>query len=83
MIFYKELTPIVYSSVKDSGVLLTARYICDPRQKRDSEHKIWEDILQSVAASPDIDFAYPTHRFYDNFKEGKSAPRADEEQQKE
>jgi hypothetical protein len=30
MIFYRNLKPVVYSSVADSGVLLTVRYLCDP-----------------------------------------------------
>ena len=64
MIYYSYLTPIVYTSVKDSGVLLTMRYICDPQKRRGSEHNIWEDILSEFAKHADIDFAYPTQRFY-------------------
>jgi hypothetical protein len=72
MIHYNILTPTVYSSVKDCGVMLTIRYLCRPRQRRGSEQAIWEDILLKFAECPDIDFAYPTTRFYDNMKEGKS-----------
>lgn len=72
MIFYKKLTPIVWTSVKDSGVMLTIRYLCDPRKRRSSEQAIWEDILRTFANNDDIDFAYPTTRFYDNRKEGKA-----------
>ena len=64
MIFYKHLTPIVYTSVKDSGVLLTIRYLCDPRKRRGSLNDIWEDILEAFDQNNDIDFAYPTQRFY-------------------
>lgn len=71
MIFYKVLTPTVYTSVKESGVLLTIRYLCEPRHRRDSEHAIWEDILKEFAKSADVDFAYPTERFYNNKLEGK------------
>jgi small-conductance mechanosensitive channel len=71
MIFYQALTPIVYTSVADSGVLLTLRYLCEPRQRRSSEEAIWEEILEAFAACDDIDFAYPTRRFYDNRLEGK------------
>ncbi|MBE0570851.1 MAG: mechanosensitive ion channel [Ignavibacteriaceae bacterium] len=71
LIFYSKLTPIVYTSVKDSGVLLTLRYICDPRERRSIEEKIWEDILNQFASCNDIDFAYPTQRFYNNSTEGK------------
>ena len=64
MIFYSQLTPIVYTCVKDSGVLLTMRYLCEPRHRRNSEHAIWEDILGEFTKCKDIDFAYPTQRFY-------------------
>ncbi len=71
MIHYSKLTPTVYTSVKESGVLLTIRYLCEPRSRRGSEETIWEDILNAFAACSDIDFAYPTQRFYDNIREGK------------
>lgn len=71
LIFYSKLTPIVYTSVKDSGVMLTVRYMCDPRERRSIEEKIWEDILNKFAVCDDIDFAYPTQRFYNNYTEGK------------
>lgn len=40
MIYYKELNPIIYTSVKDCGVLLTIRYLCNPRHRRGSEEHI-------------------------------------------
>ena len=64
MIYYKNLTPIVYTSVKESGVQLTIRYLCNPRRRRGSENEIWEIILVQFGAQEDIDFAYPTTRFY-------------------
>ena len=77
MIFYTKLTPTVYTSVRDCGVLLTVRYLCDPRKRRATEQAVWEDILDAFAAAEDIDFAYPTQRFYDNVVEGKPEARAD------
>jgi len=71
MIFYKNLTPIVYTSVKDSGVMLTMRFLCDPRQRRGYDQNIWEEVLREFGKCDDIDFAYPTQRFYDNLSEGK------------
>jgi small-conductance mechanosensitive channel len=71
LIFYSKLTPIVYTSVKDSGVMLTLRYMCNPRERRLIEEKIWEDILDKFSKCDDIDFAYPTQRFYNNTSEGK------------
>jgi small-conductance mechanosensitive channel len=73
MIFYTTLTPIVYTKVKDSGVLLTIRYLCDPHNRRGSEQAIWENILHEFAHHDNIEFAYPTQRFYDNMLEGKTA----------
>ena len=73
MIFYKNLTPIVYTSVKDSGVMLTLRFLCHVRQRRGNEEIIWETILEEFAKHKDIDLAYPTQRFYNNLTEGKQA----------
>jgi small-conductance mechanosensitive channel len=78
MIFYSKLTPTVYTSVRDCGVLLTLRYLCDPRRRRSSEESIWEEILDAFAETDDIDFAYPTQRFYDNLTEGKPGTRPGE-----
>ena len=72
MIFYKTLSPNIYTSVKDSGVMLTIRYICEPRKRRATEHTIWEDILRTFAKHSDIEFAYPTQRFY--YDQGKTTP---------
>jgi small-conductance mechanosensitive channel len=77
MIYVGTLTPIVYTSVKDSGVLLTMRYVCNPRRRRGSEQDIWEDILHAFKKHKDIDFAYPTQRHYLNHLEGKPEARAE------
>jgi small-conductance mechanosensitive channel len=71
LIFYTTLTPTVYTSVVDSGVLLTLRYLCAPRERRGSAQAVWEAVLTEFAACDDIDFAYPTQRFFDNRAEGK------------
>jgi small-conductance mechanosensitive channel len=63
-IFYGTLTPIVYTTVKDSGVMLTIRYLVNPRQRRTTEEQIWEATLDQFAKEADIDLAYPTTRFY-------------------
>ena len=62
MIFYSKLTPTVYTSVEESGILLTIRYLCEPHQRRGTEEAIWEDILQAFAHEEQISFAYPTQR---------------------
>jgi small-conductance mechanosensitive channel len=73
LITYMHLTPVVYTSVKDSGVLLTIRYLCDVRKRRTSEHEIWEDILKEFAKNKEIEFAYPTTRFFNQHLEGPDA----------
>ena len=78
MIFYNTLDPIVYTSVKDSGVMLSIRYLCVPNKRRGFAHKMWEDILDEFARHDDIDFAYPTQRIYYNLKEGKDGARKQE-----
>ena len=75
MIFYSVITPTVYTSVAESGVLLTIRYLCEPRTRRGTSETIWEDVLHQFAAHKDIDFAYPTRRFYDNLREGELGTR--------
>jgi small-conductance mechanosensitive channel len=72
MIRYDKLTPTVYTSVRDSGVLLTIRYLVEPRQRRVAAAAVWEEILDAFTGRPDIDFAYPTSRFFDHRTEGKS-----------
>ena len=78
-ISYGALTPIVYTTVKESGVLLTVRYLVNPRQRRTTEQQIWEAALDAFAAADDIELAYPTTRFYSkerSFLERASRPRA-------
>ena len=63
--------PVVYTSVQDSGVSLTLRYVVHARRRRAVSEEIWEAILTDFAKRNDIDFAYPTTRFYHNVTEGK------------
>ncbi len=74
MIFYQYLTPIVYTSLEPSGVLLTMRYICDPRKRRSTEHDIWEEVLKEFAVHKEIEFAYPTQRFFNRPSEKDDSP---------
>lgn len=79
LIIAGKITPIVYTTVRDSGVLLTLRYLTKARQRRGNQQSIWEAILDAFAAHDNIDFAYPTTRFYDNRAEGKPGARAGQE----
>ena len=78
VISYANLSPTVYTSVVDSGVLLTLRYLVDPRKRRNSEQEIWEAVLRAFKQHWEIDFAYPTERKYDYFQEG-SRPQSPQE----
>ncbi|MBT3168361.1 MAG: mechanosensitive ion channel [Candidatus Cloacimonetes bacterium] len=64
MIHYQKLTPKIYTDVIDFGVKLTIRYLCEPRKRRGSTENIWENILIEFAKNKNINFAYPTTRFY-------------------
>jgi len=75
LIHFKKLTPKVYTSVEDSGVLLTLRFICHARQRRGKDEEIWEAVLEAFSREPGIDFAYPTTRMYHNILEGKDGAR--------
>lgn len=75
MIFFQNLTPIVWTSVAAHGVTLTVRYLCEPRRRRSSAGEIWEAILDTFAEHDDIDLAYPTQRFFNNVAEGSAALR--------
>ena len=47
MMYKPDFNPQVYTKVEDSGILLTIRYLCNPRKRRITSQMIWEDILES------------------------------------
>lgn len=71
VINYDNVKPVVYTSVGDSGVILTLRYMVDPRRRRGSEQTLWEAILAAFDRYDNIDFAYPTQREFIHYQEGK------------
>lgn len=70
-IYYTRLTPIVYTTIVPHGVCLTLRHLVPARQRRKMEHEVCELALKELIAAPDIQFAYPTTRFFHNPQEGK------------
>lgn len=58
------LTPTVYISVRDSGVLLTARYLVETRTRRGRSDRLWRAILDGFAEESTVELAYPTIRTY-------------------
>jgi len=78
MIFFRNLTPIVYTSVQENGVELTIRYLTHPRERRTTEHHLWEEILLRFAEHDDIRLAYPTIRYYQRGEAGVQPAKTDE-----
>ena len=70
-----QLTPIIYTKVVSTGVDLTLRYLCRPRDRRNSEQRIWEAILDTFSEEDTVDFAYPTQRLFYHPHEGKTLLR--------
>jgi small-conductance mechanosensitive channel len=68
---YMNLTPIVWTSVSEDGIVLTLRYLCDPRKRRSTANDLFEKVLEEFAKHDRIDFAYRTHRQFLNHHEGK------------
>lgn len=56
------LDPVVYVSVRDSGVQLTARLVVEANRTRVIEEEIWKQFLRAIRGRPDIELAYPTIR---------------------
>lgn len=64
LIFYRDFKAKVFTKVRENGVQLTIRYLSGLNGRRESEEKIWEEVLTAFQAAPDISFAYPTTRFF-------------------
>jgi small-conductance mechanosensitive channel len=61
---YSKLTPTVYTTVKEYGILLTLRFLCNPRSLRGTEQLIWEEVLRTFEKEPDLHWAYPGMAVY-------------------
>jgi len=64
LIIHGTISPQVYIKIKDQGVELLVRYLVPARKRRDSENNIWEEVLRIFNKEKNIQFAYPTTRFY-------------------
>jgi small-conductance mechanosensitive channel len=56
------LDPVVFVTVRQSGILLTARVVAAVGRTRIMEQEIWKGFLRAIADRPDIELAYPTIR---------------------
>ncbi len=70
LIIYHTITPIVYVRGLEHGIQFTIRYLTQPRSRRSTEQTLWLAILEAVSSEPDIEFAYPTQRFYQRSLDG-------------
>ncbi|MCB0666050.1 MAG: mechanosensitive ion channel [Saprospiraceae bacterium] len=61
---YKNLDPTVYTKIQENGVMLTLRFLCPPKHRRTYEQIVVEETLQQFSRHSDIQFAYPTTRFF-------------------
>lgn len=61
---YAMLTPTVYLTVRDSGVLLTGRVMLPVRDLRRVEGEIWKGVLRAFANADNVELAYPTVRTF-------------------
>ena len=64
LIYYKRFSSIVYTKVEESGVKLTLRFLTDAKKRRAGEDTISQKILIEINEASDIEFAYPTIRYY-------------------
>lgn len=53
-----DLKPRVFVQVTMIGVSLTLRYLCEPPNRRETEHDIWTAILTAFNDHNDIEFAF-------------------------
>lgn len=62
LIRYTHLTPNTYVSVKESGVMVSGRYLVPARQRRHIQDRLWRAILDSFSLESNVALAYPTIR---------------------
>ncbi len=61
---FTHLTPTVYISVRERGVLLTGRILVDTRRRRAVDQQVWRNLLDAIHNDPNVEIAYPTTRTY-------------------
>ena len=75
-ISYMQLTPTVYVTTRDSGVLVTGRVLVEARTRRGVDDTVWRHLLDAIEADDAVDLAYPTVRGYlPDFRGPVSDPR--------
>lgn len=59
-----RFNPGVYTELKPNGVNFVVRYFFPYKERRKAKHEIVEQIIEAFGKTKDIEFAYPTTRFY-------------------
>ncbi len=54
MLYYNNVTPIIYVSFKGGNVVLVLRYLTKPRQWRMTEDLIWSEMLEAFGQMEDV-----------------------------
>lgn len=62
----------VITSVQEYGISLSVRYLVRPTRRRMLNEILWEDILEAFSKEKNIQFAYPTTRFYRGSQESEN-----------
>lgn len=62
LIVFNQLGTTVFVTTRDSGVLLTARFLVEAKQRRGVEDAVWRRLLDLIEAEPTVALAYPTAR---------------------
>ena len=57
-IHFAKLTPFVYVRLSGKGIVLTARYLCRARERRNSEQFLFERILREFLSHDSISLAF-------------------------
>lgn len=70
---YRDLAPAVYVKAIDFGATVTGRVLVPARGRRLIESKIWQDLLRAINATPRVELAYPTTRFFRADLEGSAS----------
>jgi small-conductance mechanosensitive channel len=64
MVKYNYISPKVYVTIMESGVQLTLRHMVSVRQRRMVADELNRQILKAFTKSANIEFAYPTIRYF-------------------
>ncbi|MDX1447999.1 MAG: mechanosensitive ion channel [Acidimicrobiia bacterium] len=62
LIRYRHLAPATYVTAKDSGVVISGRYLVGARSRRGVSDALWRSILEALESDETVDLAYPTSR---------------------